>query len=188
MNYLDTITDPDAYYNLNRTIHHYVSLQAPDGDMPSDYPNRVQWCHGAPGLVAVFLKGWYTFQDNTFLTAAMKAANYTEENGILLKGMQLGHGTSGNAYAVTQVGWATNDTLWLRKSLGMHLQALQSWALTSMDNMTVYDCNSGSTWVDGPGSMAFAYSDWLSHKDNLVGMLDAPFPAFGEVLQSPAQK
>eukprot|EP00958_Prasinococcus_capsulatus_P003220 scaffold299_cov343-Prasinococcus_capsulatus_cf.AAC.13 len=160
-------------------MDYYVSKQFDDGGMPTDSPDRIQWCHGAPGFIGIFMKAYQTFGKSRYLVAAQRAANFSEINGVILKGNMLGHGVGGNAYLVMSLYAATKDEVWLRKGLGMQLVALNNTQLTES-----FSCVPGSMWVDGPGGMAYMFTDLLTYKDDLsqMGTLPAAMPAFGEAL------
>ena len=50
-----------------------------------------------------------------YLLAAQRAANFSEVNGVILKGNHIGHGVGGNAYLVMSLYASTRDEIWLRK-------------------------------------------------------------------------
>jgi lantibiotic modifying enzyme len=172
--------------SLKKTLDYYVSLQSTDGNMPSDLPDRVQWCHGAPGFVAVFAQAYRIFKDPKYLNSAIMAANYTIHDGIIRKGMQLGHGVSGNMYMVASLYSVTGDLIWIRHALGMMLTALSDPKFSELQSMDVYDCVSGSIFIDGPGGLVSILSDWLMtlHSDLASISEFPPMPAFGEILAS----
>ena len=76
---------------------------------------RVQWCHGAPGMVA-------TLGDLLDLELAIAGGELTWRAGPLAKGPGLCHGTAGNAYAFLTLHRRTGDELWLdrARAFGMH--------------------------------------------------------------------
>jgi hypothetical protein len=76
---------------------------------------RVQWCHGAPGMVA-------TLGDLLDLELAIAGGELTWRAGPLAKGPGLCHGTAGNAYAFLVLHRRTGDELWLdrARAFGMH--------------------------------------------------------------------
>jgi hypothetical protein len=76
---------------------------------------RVQWCHGAPGIVA-------TLGDLLELDLALAGGELTWRAGPLAKGVGLCHGTAGNAYAFLVLHRRTGDELWLdrARAFGMH--------------------------------------------------------------------
>ena len=84
-----------------------------DGSRPDEI--RVQWCHGAPGMVA-------TLGDLLDLELAVAGGELTWRAGALVKGPGLCHGTAGNGYAFLVLHRRTGDELWLERAraFGMH--------------------------------------------------------------------
>ena len=76
---------------------------------------RVQWCHGAPGMVG-------TLGDLLDLELALAGGELTWRAGPLAKGSGLCHGTAGNAYAFLVLHRRTGDELWLdrARAFAMH--------------------------------------------------------------------
>jgi hypothetical protein len=79
---------------------------------------RVQWCHGAPGMVAT-LAPWLD-ED-----LALGAGDLTWRAGPLRKGANLCHGTAGNGYAFLALLEETGDERWLDRArrFAMHAAA-----------------------------------------------------------------
>jgi hypothetical protein len=78
---------------------------------------RVQWCHGAPGLVA-------TVGDLMPIELARGGAELTWRAGPLRKGPNLCHGTAGNGYAFLRVFALTGDELWLTRARQFAMHAI----------------------------------------------------------------
>jgi len=78
---------------------------------------RVQWCHGAPGMVA-------TLGDLLDLELALAGGELTWRAGPLAKGPSLCHGTAGNAYAFLVLHRRTGDELWLDRARAFALHAI----------------------------------------------------------------
>ena len=78
---------------------------------------RVQWCHGAPGMVA-------TLGDLLDLELAVAGGELTWRAGPLVKGPGLCHGTAGNAYAFLVLHRRTGDDLWLERARAFAMHAL----------------------------------------------------------------
>lgn len=87
----------------------------PPGEGASPEELRVQWCHGAPGMVA-------TLGDLLDLELAVAGGELTWRAGPLAKGPGLCHGTAGNAYAFLVLHRRTGDGRWLdcARAFGMH--------------------------------------------------------------------
>ena len=78
---------------------------------------RVQWCHGAPGMVA-------TLGDLLDLELAVAGGELTWRAGPLAKGPGLCHGTAGNAYAFLVLHRRTGDELWLERARAFAMHAI----------------------------------------------------------------
>jgi len=78
---------------------------------------RVQWCHGAPGMVA-------TLGDLLELELAVAGGELTWRAGPLAKGPGLCHGTAGNAYAFLVLHRRTGDELWLERARAFAMHAI----------------------------------------------------------------
>jgi hypothetical protein len=81
-------------------------------------PSRVQWCHGAPGIVA-------TLGDLMPDDLLIAGAQLTWRHGPLEKGPGLCHGTAGNGYALLRVHALTGDGVWLERARGFAMRALE---------------------------------------------------------------
>lgn len=86
-----------------------------DGDIVNWPPitgvpaDRVQWCHGAPGIVA-------TIGDLMAEDLLLAGAECTWRHGPLEKGPGLCHGTAGNGYALLRTFALTGDERWLARA------------------------------------------------------------------------
>jgi len=78
---------------------------------------RVQWCHGAPGMVA-------TLGDLLDEETALAGGELTWRAGPLAKGSNLCHGTAGNAYAFLVLHRRTGDELWLERARAFAMHAI----------------------------------------------------------------
>jgi hypothetical protein len=79
--------------------------------VPDDDPSkiRVQWCHGAPGIVS-------TIGDLLPWELALAAGELIWRAGPLRKGPGLCHGTAGNGFAFLRLHALTGDALWLDRA------------------------------------------------------------------------
>jgi hypothetical protein len=80
--------------------------------------DRVQWCHGAPGIVT-------TLGDLLPEDLLLAAAELTWRTGPLAKGQGLCHGTAGNGYALLRTWELTGDELWLERACSFADAALE---------------------------------------------------------------
>jgi hypothetical protein len=85
--------------------------------VPDDTPDtfRVQWCHGAPGIVI-------TIGDLLPWALALAGGELTWRVGPLRKGPGLCHGTAGNGFAFLRLHALTGDAMWLERArrFGVH--------------------------------------------------------------------
>jgi hypothetical protein len=72
-------------------------------------PTRVQWCHGAPGMIT-------TLGDLLPEDLLLAAAETTWRTGPLDKGPGLCHGTAGNGFALLRTYELTGDEVWLERA------------------------------------------------------------------------
>jgi hypothetical protein len=80
--------------------------------------NRVQWCHGAPGIVG-------TLGDLLPEDLLLGGAETTWRAGPLEKGPGLCHGTAGNGYALLKTYDVTGDEVWLERARSFAVAALE---------------------------------------------------------------
>jgi hypothetical protein len=90
------------------------TLPGPDGQI------RVQWCAGAPGMVAA---AW-DYMDEDLLLAGAELAWKTGPSN-LDKGPCICHGTAGNGYAFLKAFARTGDERWLERARKFAVHALE---------------------------------------------------------------
>jgi hypothetical protein len=110
---------------------------------------RVQWCHGAPGMVAS-LAGLAS-DDDEHGRLMLEGGELTWRAGPLAKGGNLCHGTGGNGYAFLALFERTGDELWLdrARAFAMHAaaQVEQSRAAHGRGRYTL--------WTGDPGTALY---------------------------------
>jgi hypothetical protein len=99
----------------------WAAYALPDGNWPPTVDGtavrRVQWCHGAPGIVA-------TLGDRLDLGLALAGGELTWAEGPLAKGPGLCHGTAGNGYAFLVLHRRTGDSVWLERARSFAMHAI----------------------------------------------------------------
>jgi Lanthionine synthetase C-like protein len=106
---------------LERTALHNDGLvnwppsATPDANLA--FKIRVQWCHGAPGIVA-------TLGDLMPLDLALAGAELVWRAGPLIKGPGLCHGTAGNGFTFLRLFALTGDELWLDRARRFAMHAI----------------------------------------------------------------
>jgi len=84
----------------------------------SESPTRMQWCHGAPGIVS-------TLGDLLPEDLLLGGAELTWRAGPLAKGPGLCHGTGGNGYAFLRTYRVTGDGKWLERARTFAMHAIE---------------------------------------------------------------
>jgi len=114
------VDDDTLRARIERVLREYAMW---DGDAvnwppgPGQPLDRIQWCHGAPGIVA-------TLGDLMAEDLLIGGAETTWRNGPLEKGPGLCHGTAGNGYALLKTYAVTGDDVWLERARSFAVAAL----------------------------------------------------------------
>lgn len=80
--------------------------------------SRVQWCHGAPGIVI-------TLADLMPVDLVLGGAELTWQAGPVVNGCGLCHGTAGNGYALLRAHAVTGEDEWLDRARRFAMHALE---------------------------------------------------------------
>jgi hypothetical protein len=94
-----------------------------DGD--TSRPCLVQYCHGAPGMVAAFADA--KIAQPVLLSLLEEGGRLTWRAGPLAKGSNLCHGTGGNGYAFLKLGGLTGDPVWTRWARAFAMTAIDQY-------------------------------------------------------------
>jgi len=84
---------------------------------------RVQWCHGAPGVVAALAP--VAPEDGAFTDLLVAGGDLIWAAGPLSTGQGLCHGTAGNALALLALHARTGDELWADRARRFAVHALE---------------------------------------------------------------
>ncbi len=95
---------------------------AADPFWAEDFPTRVQWCHGAPGLITSLATLPADERTDDLLSAA---GELTWVAGPLVKGAGLCHGTAGNGCAFLALHARSGDDYWLDRARAFAMHALE---------------------------------------------------------------
>ena len=94
-----------------------------DGDLTTRHGIRVQWCHGAPGIVTSLATA--AIDDPGFGALLEAGGELTWRAGPLAKGAGLCHGTAGNGVAFLSLHERTGDARWLERARRFAVHALE---------------------------------------------------------------
>ena len=148
-------------------VNYLLSQRHPSNNLRSSLGSQldklVQWCHGAPGLIALLTEA-HSQVGGGFLQEAFKCATPIWQRGLPRKGHGLCHGTLGNAYSFVDLYQRTEDPSWLCKAVHF-----TEWAMGERDVGKTYDTEMGL--FDGLAGVVYFYTDMLDPKT-------AAFPGF----------
>ena len=114
---------------------------------PSREPGRLQWCTGAPGILA----GAWEYLDEELLLAGAELIWHAGAHGDE-KGHGLCHGTSGNGFGLLKAFARTGDERWLERAQRFAVHALgQAGRLRTANGRGRY-----SLWTGDVGTALFA--------------------------------
>jgi lantibiotic modifying enzyme len=88
--------------------------------MSSDRVPALQWCHGAPGIIATASD----YLDEDLLVAGAELIWDAGPPKIDEKGAGICHGTAGNGYALLKTFERTGDERWLERARAFAMHAL----------------------------------------------------------------
>jgi hypothetical protein len=119
-------------------------------------PERVQYCHGAPGMITVFATR--AVADPNLMPLLEEGARLTWGAGPLTKGSNLCHGTGGNGYAFLKLFDLTGETVWLERA--------RAFAMTAIDQFRAASAQYGqgrySLWTGDVGLAVYLYECIIS--------------------------
>jgi lantibiotic modifying enzyme len=121
---------------------------------------RVQWCHGAPGIVASLASLAPDDPEHDRLLRA--GGELVWRAGPLAKGANLCHGTAGNGYAFLALLERTGDELWLERARAF---AMHAAAQVSRER-AAHGRGRFTLWTGDPGT-ALYLSDCLAGEGGL---------------------
>jgi hypothetical protein len=134
-----------------------ASLEGRDGLI------RVQWCHGAPGVVALLAP--LAPDDDEHERLLLAGGELTWRAGPLSKGANLCHGTAGNGYAFLALFERTRDELWLERARAFAMHSIAQVARTRAE----VGRGRYTLWTGDPGTALYL-------ADCLAGHGTVPLP------------
>ena len=109
----------------------------------------LQWCHGAPGVVASLAPVAPNDAEHERLLLA--GGELTWRAGPLVKGSNLCHGTAGNGYAFLALFKRTRDELWLGRARAFAMHAVAQVAR----ERAVLQRGRYTLWTGDPGTALY---------------------------------
>jgi len=114
--------------------------------------NRMQWCHGAPGIIMALAS--YPSDDPRIEDLLRRGGEAIWQAGPLKKGPTFCHGTAGNGYALLRLFQRTGDRTWLERAQRFAVHAMRqvrAWRLQfGMPSFSLWSGEIGvALFVDG---------------------------------------
>jgi lantibiotic modifying enzyme len=128
--------------------------------VPRDGEIRLQWCHGAPGIVASAMP----YLDEELLLGGAELTWRAGAHGSE-KGAGLCHGTAGNGYAFLALFERTGDELWLERARAFAMYAIAQVAQARAE----FRRGHYTLWTGDPGTALYL-------ADCLTGSGTLPLP------------
>ena len=110
---------------------------------------RMQWCHGAPGVVASLAR--FAPGDDEHGRLLRAGGELTWRAGPLSKGANLCHGTAGNGYAFLALFERTGDELWLERARAFAMHSIVQVAQAR----TEFGRGRYTLWTGDPGTALY---------------------------------
>ncbi|XP_041977181.1 lanC-like protein 2 isoform X2 [Aricia agestis] len=126
----------------------------------------VQWCHGAPGFVPLYISAYQVFEDKKYLDVAIKCGEVIWERGLCRKGYSICHGVSGNAYAFLQLYQVTKEPQHLHRAC-----AFMEWCMDERPGTEQHK-------PDRPASLFEGLLGRIYLAEDIMDPLNSKFPAF----------
>ncbi|KPI91458.1 LanC-like protein 2 [Papilio xuthus] len=144
----------------------YASGNFPSSLGSSSGDRLVQWCHGAPGFVPLFVLAYQIFEDDGYFKIALQCGDIIWQRGLCAKGYSLCHGVSGNAYSFFYLYQATKDPIHLYRAC-----CFMEWCAVEMPDTEQHP-------PDRPASLFEGLLGRLCLAEDISSPEDAMFPAF----------
>ncbi|UJR27908.1 hypothetical protein I4U23_009169 [Adineta vaga] len=156
--------------HLIPTVEFLKTKRLPSGNYLSSSGSQadklVQWCHGAPGFIYLFVRAYEVTKNQTYLDLATSAGEIVWERGLLRKSYSLCHGTAGNGYVFLDLYRTTKDSKWLHRAI--------KFAEHCMD----YGKHELSRTPDHPYSLFEGLAGTIYFLTDVLNPIHARFPAF----------
>ena len=129
---------------ITGALDYIVSVQTEDGNFPVGPPmgdarpaaDLVHWCHGAPGIIPTLCKAYEVFGEESYLRAALRAADCVWSRGLLRKGLGVCHGIAGSMLSLLHVHRTTGSQRYLYRALRM---CEATWSASCLEAIAQFD-------------------------------------------------
>ncbi|CAH1646094.1 unnamed protein product [Spodoptera littoralis] len=156
---------------IKPTLDWLMNQRFQSGNFPSSLGSTsgdklVQWCHGAPGFVALCILAHQVFDEEKYMKIAQQCGDVIWQRGLSTKGYSICHGVSGNAYAFLQLYQATMKPEYLYRAC-----CFMEWCAVARLGTELHH-------PDRPASLFEGLIGRLYLAEEMTHVLEAKFPAF----------
>jgi lantibiotic modifying enzyme len=175
-----TFLSEDDLKDIDAAAQWLKSLALSDHNYPAhvdeERTDLVQWCHGAPGMVALFVRLHEVMGERGgYLAAAREAAEVVWTKGLLTKSVGLCHGTIGNAwggrYAFLALWAGTGEAHYLHKA-----KHFVHFALTSPHVKTIRTPDAPYSLMEGMAGVVYCCAEMLEPTHSAFPGYERPIP------------
>lgn len=99
----------DYFFTLEDAEGNYPPAMDEVGQPRPDGQELVHWCHGAPGVIYMFVRAYKVWGDDKYLQACLRCGELVWRKGLLKKGPGICHGIAGSGYVFLTLYRLTND-------------------------------------------------------------------------------
>lgn len=151
------------------TLDRIVAQQQGSGNFPTEYFNAtddilVQWDHGAPGVMNTLVEAYKLLGSgfDRYRAAAEKAADTAWERGLVVKGLMLCHGISGNTYMQLRLAQLLGEKKYVYRALQFQRFVMSYPPLYDLDLMRRPTPNPYNMYTGSWESAVMLWSDLLA--------------------------
>ncbi|XP_071112770.1 lanC-like protein 3 [Haliotis cracherodii] len=171
------LSNPDAERDIRQAVDFMLSLEQPNFNFPpamdevqrrsrSDSDELVHWCHGAPGIIYLFVRAFKVWGDEKYLQACVRCGEVTWQRGLLRKGPGICHGVAGSGYVFLLLYRLTGHKKYLHRA-----QQFAEFLFTP-------EFQSGARVPDSPYSLYEGWAGTVCFLADLTQPESAEFPLF----------
>lgn len=166
---------------IRATLDYFLTIQYPSGNFPTPmkppFPTvpdiLVQWDHGGPAFVPILGEAYLRFGDERYYQSMQKVLDDIWVRGLLIKGLMLCHGITGNSYMMLYAHKIKGDPTYLYRAL-----KFQEFALIHPEISDPTKMIQNYPWAFMASTYQGAISLWSDMLSPSVNFLKMNMPGF----------
>ncbi|XP_067676711.1 lanC-like protein 3 [Haliotis asinina] len=170
-------SNADAEQDVRQAVDFMLSLEQPNFNYAPamdevqrrcrpDSEELVHWCHGAPGIIYLFVRAFKVWGDEKYLQACVRCGEVTWHRGLLRKGPGICHGVAGSGYVFLVLYRLTGHKKFLHRA--------QQYA----EFLYTPEFQSGARVPDSPYSLYEGWAGTVCYLADLTQPESAELPLF----------